>query len=95
MSWLMNPTSQAIKNVKCNYVGLFSFWFVQKLLGFLEVFPGYLEIIFHVSRQKFVSVISVFDFHLVLFFTFIRVFFLNFMYSYEISIISVIMTYKE
>ena len=25
MSWLMNPISQAIKNMKYNYVGLFPF----------------------------------------------------------------------
>ena len=38
MSLLMNPTSQAIKNMKYNYVGLFPFWFYQKLLRFLEAF---------------------------------------------------------
>ena len=30
--------SQAIKNMKYNYVGLFPFWFNQKLLRFLEAF---------------------------------------------------------
>ena len=30
--------SQAIKNMKYNYVGLIPFWFNQKLLRFLEAF---------------------------------------------------------
>ena len=34
----MNPTSQVIKNMKYDYVGLFPLWFNQKLLRFLEAF---------------------------------------------------------
>ena len=32
----MNATSQAIKDMKYDYVGLFPFWFNQKLLRFLK-----------------------------------------------------------
>ena len=36
MSCLMNTTSKAIKDMKYNYVGLFPFWFNEKLLHFLK-----------------------------------------------------------
>ena len=95
MTWLMNPPSQAIKNMKYNNVGLFPFLILSKAIAFpRNIFfyiLFYLKTIYHVSRQKVVSVI--FEnkfFHLCLiliffsFFIFTRVFFLNLMYSYKI-----------
>ena len=82
----MNPTSQAIKNMKYNYVGWFPFWFNQKLLHLIEAFffyiLHYLKTISHVSRQNFFSFES--DFNLFPIFIFTRVFFLNLIYFYEI-----------
>ena len=60
MSWPMNPTSQAIKNMKYNCC-FFSFLILLKTIAFsTSTFFSilcYLKTISHVSRQKFFSVI--------------------------------------
>ena len=82
MSWLRNPTSQAIKNMKYNYLGLFPFLFYQKLLRFLKSF---FFSIFFVIWKQFLMLGGKILFQSSLKITsFIRVFFLNLMYSYEI-----------
>ena len=50
----MNPTSQAIKDMKYNYVGLFPFWFNQKLLRFLKAIIS----IFLVVWKQFLKLVD-------------------------------------
>ena len=97
MSWLINPTSQAIKNMKYNYVGLFACWLFYSIKNYsikiLEVFFSILlfETISHVSRQNFASVIfenNFFHLCLILIYLSLYIFylyqsiFLNLIYSY-------------
>ena len=56
----MNPTSQAIKNMKYNYVGWFPFWFNQKLLHLIEAFFS----IFFIIWKQFLMLADKTFFHL-------------------------------